>query len=46
MFEEVRAKGHMAAEDAEKAWKELKEGIVEVASRCVRLLRGRTEKRS
>ena len=32
-FEEARAKGHMAGEDVEKAWKELKEGIVEAASR-------------
>ena len=32
-FEEARAKGHMAGEDVEKAWKELKEGIVQGARR-------------
>ena len=31
--EEARAKGHMAGEDVERAWKELKEGIVEAESR-------------
>ena len=32
-FEKARAKGHMAGKNVEKAWKELKEGIVEAARR-------------
>ena len=32
-FEVARVKGYMTGEDVEKAWKELKEGIVEAASR-------------
>ena len=43
-FEEVKAKGHMAGEDIEKAWKEVKECIVEAASR-VRGIVKRTKSR-
>ena len=33
-FEEAGAKAYMAVEDVRKAWKELKEGIVEAANKA------------
>ena len=45
--EEARAKGYMSGEDVEKAWNELKEGILGAASRVCRTVRMRRgEKRS
>ena len=46
--EEARAKGYMSGEDVEKAWNELKEGIVSATSRVCEIVRmkRRGEKRS
>ena len=46
--EEARAKEYMSIEDVEKAWNELKEGIVGAASRVCGIVRmkRRGEKRS
>ena len=45
---EAREKGYMSGEDVEKAWNELKEGIVAAASRVCGIvrMRRREEKRS